>query len=92
MELGVRGYPGRQKYHHSNTMHFISEKINMGKPLLTEDIIEQAKRGEIDLEEHPYYEDYDQEFYDEDYEADYQPSAYKSRRIESLNAVISTQA
>ena len=29
------------------------------------------------------YEDYDQEFYDEDYEADYQPSAYKSRRIES---------
>ena len=53
----------------------------MGKPLLTEDIIEQAKRGEIDLEEHPYYEDYDQEFYDEDYEADYQPSAYKSRRI-----------
>ena len=42
----------------------------MGKPLLTEDIIEQAKRGEIDLEEHPYYEDYDQEFYDEDYEAD----------------------
>ena len=34
----------------------------MGKPLLTEDIIEQAKRGEIDLEEHPYYEDYDQEF------------------------------
>ena len=24
--------------------------------------IEQAKRGEIDLEEHPYYEDYDQEF------------------------------
>ena len=55
----------------------------MGKPLLTEDIIEQAKRGEIDLEEHPYYEDYDQEFYDEDYEADYQPSAYKSRRIEN---------
>ena len=42
----------------------------MGKPLLTDDIIEQAKRGEIDLEEHPYYEDYDQEFYDEDYEAD----------------------
>ena len=41
----------------------------MGKPLLTDDIIEQAKRGEIDLEEHPYYEDYDQEFYDEDYEA-----------------------
>ena len=39
----------------------------MGKPLLTDDIIEQAKRGEIDLEEHPYYEDYDQEFYDEDY-------------------------
>ena len=28
----------------------------MGKPLLTDDIIEQAKRGEIDLEEHPYYE------------------------------------
>ena len=55
----------------------------MGKPLLTDDIIEQAKRGEIDLEEHPYYEDYDQEFYDEDYEADYQPSAYKSRRIEN---------
>ena len=26
----------------------------MGKPLLTDDIIEQAKRGEIDLEEHPY--------------------------------------
>ena len=51
----------------------------MGKPLLTDDIIEQAKRGEIDLEEHPYYEDYDQEFYDEDC----QPSAYKSRRIEN---------
>ena len=43
----------------------------MGKPLLTDDIIEQAKRGEIDLEEYPYYE------------ADYQPSAYKSRRIEN---------
>ena len=42
----------------------------MGKPLLTDDMSEQAKRGEIDLEEHPYYEDYDQEFYDEDYEAD----------------------
>ena len=42
----------------------------MGKPLLTDDIIEQAKRGEIDLEEYPYYEDYEQEFYDEDYEAD----------------------
>ena len=55
----------------------------MGKPLLTDDIIEQAKRGEIDLEEYPYYEDYEQEFYDEDYEADYQPSAYKSRRIEN---------
>ena len=38
----------------------------MGKPLLTDDIIEQAKRGEIDLEEYPYYEDYEQEFYDED--------------------------
>ena len=42
----------------------------MSKPLQTDDVIEQAKRGEIDLEEHPYYEDYDQEFYDEDYEAD----------------------
>ena len=31
----------------------------MSKPLLTDDVIEQAKRGEIDLEEHPYYEDYD---------------------------------
>ena len=41
----------------------------MSKPLLTDDVIEQAKRGEIDLEEQPYYEDYDQEFYDEDYEA-----------------------
>ncbi len=29
----------------------------MSKPLLTDDVIEQAKRGEIDLEEHPYYED-----------------------------------
>ena len=29
----------------------------MGKPHLTDDIIEQAKRGEIDLEEHPNYED-----------------------------------
>ena len=47
----------------------------MSKPLLTDDVIEQAKRGEIDLE--------DQEFYDEDYEANYQPSAYKSRRIEN---------
>ena len=52
----------------------------MGKPLLTDDIIEQAKRGEID---HPYYQDYEKEFYDEDYEANYQPSAYKSRRIEN---------
>ena len=59
----------------------------MGKPLLTDDIIEQAKRGEIDLEEHPYYEDYDQEFYDEDYEADYQPSVYKSRRIENMSQI-----
>ena len=50
----------------------------MSKPLLTDDVIEQAKRGEIELEEHPYYE-----FYDEDYEANYQPSAYKSRRIEN---------
>ena len=48
----------------------------MSKPLLTDDVIEQAKRGEIDLEEQPYYEDYD-------HEADYQPSAYKSRRIEN---------
>ena len=46
----------------------------MSKPLLTDDVIEQAMRGEIDLEEHPYYEDY---------EANYQPSAYKSRRIEN---------
>ena len=42
----------------------------MSKPLLTDDVIEQAKRGEIDLEEHPYYQDYEEEFYDEDYEAD----------------------
>ena len=54
----------------------------MSKPLLTDDVIEQAKRGEIDLEDHPYYQDYEEEFYDEDYEANYQPSAYKSRRIE----------
>ena len=38
----------------------------MSKPLLTDDVIEQAKRGEIDLEEHPYYQDYEEEFYDED--------------------------
>ena len=55
----------------------------MSKPLLTDDVIEQAKRGEIDLEDHPYYQDYEEEFYDEDYEANYQPSAYKSRRIEN---------
>ena len=55
----------------------------MGKPRLTDEIIEQAKRGEIDVEEDPYYGDYAQEFYDEDYEADYQPSVYKSRRIEN---------
>ena len=55
----------------------------MSKPLLTDDVIEQAKRGEIDLEDHPYYQDYEEEFYDEDYEAIYQPSAYKSRRIET---------
>ena len=48
----------------------------MSKPLLTDDVIEQAKRGEIDLEDHPYYQDYEEEFYDEDYEANYQPSAY----------------
>ena len=53
----------------------------MSKPLLTDDVIEQAKRGEIDLEDHPYYQDYEEEFYDEDYEA--KPSAYKSRRIEN---------
>ena len=51
----------------------------MSKPLLTDDVIEQAKRGEIDLEDHPYYQDYEEEFY----EANYQPSAYKSRRIEN---------
>ena len=55
----------------------------MGKPLLTDDIIDQAKRGEIDLTDHPSYQDYDEDFYDEDYEANYQPSAYKSRRIEN---------
>ena len=55
----------------------------MSKPLLTDDVIEQAKRGEIDLEDHPYYQDYEEEFYDEDYGANYQPSAYKSRRIEN---------
>ena len=57
----------------------------MGKPLLTDDIIEQAKRGEIDLEEHPYYEDYEQEFYDEDYEADYQPT--RAVELRMLNAI-----
>ena len=55
----------------------------MSKPLLTDDVIEQAKRGAIDLEDHPYYQGYGEEFYDEDYEANYQPSAYKSRRIEN---------
>lgn len=55
----------------------------MGRPLLTDDVIEQAKRGEIDLEDHSYYQDYEEEFYDEDYEANYQPSTYKSRRIEN---------
>lgn len=55
----------------------------MSKPLLTDDVIEQAKRGEIDLEDHPCYQDYEEEFYDEDYEANYQPSAYKSRRIKN---------
>ena len=33
----------------------------MSKPLLTDDVIEQAKRGEIDLEDHPYYQDYEKE-------------------------------
>ena len=60
----------------------------MSKPLLTDDVIEQAKRGEIDLEDHPYYQDYEEEFYDEDYEANYQPSAYKSRRIENANRIL----
>ena len=55
----------------------------MSKPLLTDDVIEQAKSGEIDLDYHPYYQYYEEEFYDEDYEANYQPSAYKSRRIEN---------
>ena len=59
----------------------------MGKPLLTEDIIEQAKRGEIDLEEHPYYEDYDQEFYDEDYEADYQLLPTRAVELRMPNAI-----
>ena len=60
----------------------------MSKPLLTDDVIEQAKRGEIDLEDHPYYQDYEEEFYDEDYEANYQPSAYKSRRINFSTSLI----
>ena len=46
-------------------------------------IRDRAKRGEIDLEDYPYYQDYEEEFYAEDYEANYQPSAYKSRRIEN---------
>ena len=29
----------------------------MSKPLLTDDVIEQAKRGEIDLEDHPRSEE-----------------------------------
>ena len=29
----------------------------MSKPLLTDEVIEQAKRGEIDLEDYPYYQD-----------------------------------
>lgn len=60
----------------------------MGRPLLTDDIIEQAKRGEIDLADHPSYQGYDEDFDDEDFDdeafdADYQPSTYKSRRIEN---------
>ena len=59
----------------------------MSKPLLTDDVIEQAKRGEIDLEDHPYYEDYEEEFYDEDYEADYQPSATRAVELRMPNAI-----
>ncbi|WP_296123346.1 cell wall synthase accessory phosphoprotein MacP [uncultured Streptococcus sp.] len=55
----------------------------MGRPLLTDDIIEQAKRGEIDLADHPSYQGYDEDLYDESFDADYQPSTYKSRRIEN---------
>ena len=42
----------------------------MGRPLLTDDIIEQAKRGEIDLTDHPSYQGYDEDFYDEAFDAD----------------------
>ena len=48
----------------------------MGRPLLTDDIIEQAKRGEIDLTDHPSYQGYDEDFYDEAFDADYEPSTY----------------
>ena len=40
--------------------------------------------GEIDLEDHPYYQDYEEEFYDEGLvRLIISPSAYKSRRIEN---------
>lgn len=59
----------------------------MSKPLLTDDVIEQAKRGEIDLEDHPYYQDYEEEFYDEDYEANYQPLHTRAAGLRMLNVI-----
>ena len=55
----------------------------MGRPLLTDDIIEQAKRGETDLADHPSYQGSDEDFDDQAFDADDPPSSYKSRRIEN---------
>lgn len=53
----------------------------MGKPLLTDDIIEQAKRGEIEMDEYAHF---DEESYDgQDFEVPVNGSDYKSRRLEN---------
>lgn len=53
----------------------------MAKPLLTDELIEQAKRGEIDLDETGHYEESDDSFYDQ--EVAINGADYKSRRVEN---------
>lgn len=53
----------------------------MAKPLLTDELIERAKRGEIDLDGTGHYSDQTDDF--DDYEAAVNGSDYKSRRLEN---------
>lgn len=54
----------------------------MAKPLLTDELIEQAKRGEIDLDETAHYSEDTEDVYD-DYDVAVNGSDYKSRRLEN---------